>query len=99
MTMSATIELPRTFSAGPGEGVGGAWQVIVRNDEYNTFDHVAESLARTLPGVTLAQGYAYADRIHRSGIAVVWTGEHELARDYWGQLVDAGLTMAPLERI
>jgi len=30
--------------------------VIVRNDEYNTFDHVAESLARTPPtlsGTTL----------------------------------------------
>jgi ATP-dependent Clp protease adaptor protein ClpS len=95
--MAATIELPRVD--GPDTGVGGAWQVIVRNDEHNTFDHVAESLAYTIPGITLAQGYALADRIHRAGLTVVWTGERELAQSYWGQLSDAGLTMAPLERI
>ena len=94
--MSAVIELPRV--EGPGTGTGGAWHVIVRNDEQNTFDHVAESLAFTLPGVTLAQGYAFADRINRTGLAVVWTGEQDVAEGYWGQLADAGLTMAPLER-
>jgi ATP-dependent Clp protease adaptor protein ClpS len=94
--MSAVIELPRVD--GPGTGTGGAWHVIVENDEHNTFDHVAESLAFTLPGVTLAQGYAFADRIHRTGLAIVWTGDQDVAEDYWGQLADAGLTMAPLER-
>ena len=94
--MSAVVELPRT--SGPDTGVGGTWHVIVCNDEYNTFDHVAESLAITIPGTTLAQGYALADRIHRSGCAIVWTGDQELAEDYWGQLSEAGLTMAPLER-
>jgi len=94
--MSATVELPRV--QGPGTGTGGAWRVIVRNDEHNTFDHVAESLATTIPGVTLAQGYAFADRIHRTGLAVVWTGDHDLAQGYWEQLCDAGLTMAPLEQ-
>ena len=94
--MSQTIELPRT--QGPDSGLGGAWHVIVRNDEHNTFDSVAESLAFTLPGVTLAQGYAFADRIHRTGMAIVWTGDQEVAEGYWGQLADAGLTMAPLER-
>jgi ATP-dependent Clp protease adaptor protein ClpS len=94
--MSATIELPRT--AGPGAGLGGAWHVIVRNDQHNTFDGVAEALAFTIPGVTLANGYALADRIHRTGLATVWTGDHDPARAYWSQLADAGLTMAPLER-
>jgi ATP-dependent Clp protease adaptor protein ClpS len=94
--MSAVVELPRV--EGPGTGTGGAWHVIVRNDDYNTFDHVAESLAFTLPGVTLAQGYAFADRIHRTGQAIVWTGDEDVAQGYWGQLADAGLTMAPLER-
>jgi ATP-dependent Clp protease adaptor protein ClpS len=91
-----TIERPRV--GGPGTGLGGSWRVIVRNDDHNTFDHVAESLALTIPGVTLAQGYALADRIHRTGMAIVWTGEQELAEGYWGQLADAGLTMAPHER-
>jgi ATP-dependent Clp protease adaptor protein ClpS len=94
--MSQTIELPRV--GGPGTGLGGAWKVIVRNDNHNTFDHVASTLARIVPGVSLEQGYALAERIHNSGLAIVWTGEQEQAELYWEQLRDAGLTMAPLER-
>ena len=45
---SSTIEKPRT--AGPDSGLGGNWRVIVRNDNHNTFDHVAQTLARVLPG-------------------------------------------------
>jgi len=78
--MTATIDLPRT--QGPGSGLGGTWRVIVRNDDHNTFDHVAEALASTIPGLNLAQGYALADRVHRSGLAMVWSGDHDLARDY-----------------
>ncbi|MBX5440668.1 MAG: ATP-dependent Clp protease adaptor ClpS [Solirubrobacteraceae bacterium] len=94
--MTQTIERPRT--AGPGSGMGGAWRVIVRNDDHNTFDHVARTLARTIPGVTLEEGYAIADRIHNTGLAIVWSGHKELAELYWEQLRDAGLTMAPLEQ-
>ena len=61
-------------------------------------DHVAFTLARTIPGVTLDEGYAIADRIHNSGRAVVWSGHKELAELYWEQLHTAGLTMAPLEQ-
>jgi ATP-dependent Clp protease adaptor protein ClpS len=71
--------------------------VVVLNDDHNTFDHVAESLSRVLPGVTLADGYRLADRIHNSGCAIVWSGEREDAEQYWERLDDAGLTMAPLE--
>jgi ATP-dependent Clp protease adaptor protein ClpS len=91
-----TLERPR--SAGPGSGAGGNWQVIVLNDDHNTFDHVAKTLARTIPGVTLDQGHRFADRIHNSGQAIVWTGPKEPAEHYWEQLKSAGLTMAPLER-
>ncbi|HVW17017.1 MAG TPA: ATP-dependent Clp protease adaptor ClpS [Solirubrobacteraceae bacterium] len=94
--MPAVIELPRT--QGPGSGTGGAWRVIVRNDDHNTFDHVAEALAETIPGVSLARGYALADRIHRGGFAVVWSGDRDPAEEYWERLDGAGLTMAPLER-
>jgi ATP-dependent Clp protease adaptor protein ClpS len=94
--VSQVIELPRTD--GPDSALGGAWRVIVRNDDHNTFDHVARTLARVLPGVTVDQGYQVADRIHRSGQAIVWSGHKELAEHYWEQLHDAGLTMAPLER-
>ena len=94
--MSQTIELPTT--AGPDSALGGAWRVIVRNDDHNTFDHVARSLARVIPGVNVDKGYAIADRIHHAGLAVVWTGHKELAEHYWDMLAEAGLTMAPLEQ-
>ncbi|UUY01888.1 ATP-dependent Clp protease adaptor ClpS [Svornostia abyssi] len=94
--MSQTIELPRV--SGPGSGLGDAWRVIVKNDDHNTFQHVAHTLARFIPGVTVDSGYAIADRIHNSGLAVVWTGHREAAELYWDQLRGAGLTMAPLEQ-
>jgi ATP-dependent Clp protease adaptor protein ClpS len=94
--MSQTIELPRT--QGPGSGVGDAWRVIVRNDDHNTFDRVAHTLSTFIPGVSLDGGYAIADRIHNSGLAIVWSGPREPAELYWEQLNDAGLTMAPLEQ-
>ena len=93
---AGTIELPRTGD--PGSGVGGAWRVIVLNDDHNTFDHVARTLARVIPGVTLDQGLAIADKIHNSGRALVWAGPKEPAEHYWEQLKSAGLTMAPLEQ-
>jgi ATP-dependent Clp protease adaptor protein ClpS len=84
--------------ARPGEALGGAWRVIVLNDDHNTFDHVAATLARVIPGVTLDQGYVFADRIHTTGRAIVWSGQKEPAELYWEQLSSAGLTMAPLEQ-
>jgi ATP-dependent Clp protease adaptor protein ClpS len=72
--------------------------VIVRNDDHNTFDHVANTLARVVPGVSLEQGHRLADRIHNSGQAIVWAGPREPAELYWQQLSEAGLTMAPLEQ-
>ena len=72
--------------------------MIVCNDNHNTFDHVAQTLARTLPGVTLDQGYRIADTIHNGGQAIVWSGAREPAEHYWELLEGAGLTMAPLER-
>jgi ATP-dependent Clp protease adaptor protein ClpS len=93
--MSQTVELPRV--GGPGSGLDGLWRVVVLNDDFNTFDHVAETLAGVIPGVTLAEGYRYADRIHNTGCAIVWSGAREDAEMYWEQLDGAGLTMAPLE--
>jgi ATP-dependent Clp protease adaptor protein ClpS len=71
--------------------------VVVLNDDHNTFDHVAETLARFVPGVTLADGYRMADQIHNHGCAIVWSGPREDAESYWMLLDDAGLTLGPLE--
>lgn len=76
---------------------GKPWNVIVLNDNHNTFDGVAFALARTIPGVDYDKGLAMADRIHNSGRAVVWTGHKELAELYWEKLKGFGLTMGPLE--
>ena len=91
---SETIEKPIT--RGPDSRLGGLWHIIVKNDDHNTFDGVAHALSRTLPGVTLDAGYKFADKIHNSGSATVWSGQLEPAELYWEQLADFGLTMAPL---
>ena len=93
---TTTVESPR--DAGPGSGLGGNWMVIVKNDSHNTFDHVAKTLARVIPGISLDQGHRIADQIHNSGQAIVWSGPREPAELYWEQLKGAGLTMAPLEQ-
>jgi ATP-dependent Clp protease adaptor protein ClpS len=94
--MSTTVTRPRTD--GPDSGLGGNWRVIVRNDNHNTFEHVARTLSSVLPGVSLDQGHRMAETIHNSGQAIVWSGPREPAEHYWEQLKAAGLTMAPLER-
>jgi ATP-dependent Clp protease adaptor protein ClpS len=94
--MSQTIERPRT--SGPDTGLGAHWRVIVRNDDHNTFDHVAHTLAQFIPGVSVDRGYRLAEQIHSTGQAIVWSGHKEAAELYWELLKDAGLTMAPLEQ-
>ena len=96
MSGGQVVELPRTRE--PGSGLDDNWRVIVLNDNHNTFDSVASTLSNVIPGVTLDQGYAIADKIHNTGQAIVWSGPKEPAEHYWEQLNDAGLTMAPLEQ-
>jgi ATP-dependent Clp protease adaptor protein ClpS len=84
---------------GTGSGIGAPWNVIVLNDNHNTFEGVAFALSSTLPGISFDQGMALADRIHNSGRAIVWSGHKEPAELYWEELRGHGLTMAPLERV
>jgi ATP-dependent Clp protease adaptor protein ClpS len=93
--LTGTIELPRT--SGPGTGQGGHWRVIVLNDNHNTFEGVAFALSSVLPGVSYDQGMTYANLIHSTGQAIVWSGAKEPAEHYWELLKEQGLTMAPLE--
>ncbi len=94
--MAETVELPR--AGGPGTGLGGSWRVIVCNDDHNTFEHVAGTLARFIPGISMQRGMEIANVIHSTGRAIVYTGHQEPAELYWEQLKGAGLTMAPLEQ-
>ena len=81
---------------GSGTALGAPWLVIVLNDDHNTFEGVAASLA-TVIGISFDQGMAYANKIHSRGQAVVWSGHREVAEHYWNGLKARGLTMAPLE--
>jgi len=86
------------IDSGTGTGLGAPWNVIVLNDNHNTFEGVASALSSTIPDVSYNKGLQLADRIHASGRAIVWSGSKEVAEHYWQQLQGHGLTMSPLER-
>ena len=97
--MSSTLTPPRErLDRGSGTGLGRPWNVIVLNDDHNTFQGVAAALAAVVPGLSYAQGMALANRIHETGQAIVWSGLKEPAELYWEELQMRGLTMAPLEQ-
>jgi ATP-dependent Clp protease adaptor protein ClpS len=97
--MSRTLTPPKERTRrNTGSGTGSAWRVIVLNDNHNTFEGVAFALAQTIPGVDYDRGMALANRIHTTGQAIVWSGHREAAELYHSQLIDFGLTLAPLER-
>ena len=94
----STLTPPRErLDRGEGTGLGRPWQVIVLNDNHNTFQGVAFALSAVIPGVSYDKGMTLANRIHNAGRAVVWRGHRERAELYWEQLRGQGLTMGPLE--
>ena len=95
--MSTLTPPKERLDRGEGTGLGRPWNVIVLNDNHNTFQGVAFALSSVIPGVDYDRGMALANRIHASGQAIVWSGHKEQAELYWEQLSGQGLTMAPLE--
>jgi ATP-dependent Clp protease adaptor protein ClpS len=73
------------------------YKVIVLNDDFNTFEHVAECLMKYIPGMTGDLAWDLTNRVHFDGQAIVWVGPQEQAELYHQQLKREGLTMAPLE--
>lgn len=96
MAVEAQTPTKERIDEGAGTGLGDAWRVVVLNDDHNTFEGVAFALSATLPGVSYDAGLRLANRIDRTGRAVVWSGHRELAELYWSQLAGFGLTMSPL---
>jgi ATP-dependent Clp protease adaptor protein ClpS len=70
--------------------------VIVLDDDVNTFQHVVEVLVRHLPGMQPDRAWELAHRIDGEGSAVVWSGPLEQGELYHQLLAAEGLTMAPL---
>ena len=73
------------------------YKVIVLNDEFNTFQHVAQCLIKYIPHMTSDRAWELTNQVHFEGLAIVWVGPQEPAELYHMQLKRAGLTMAPLE--
>lgn len=74
------------------------YKVIVLNDDFNTFQHVAHCLMSYIPNMTSDQAWELTNQIHYEGQAIVWVGPQEQAELYHEQLLREGLTMAPLEQ-
>jgi ATP-dependent Clp protease adaptor protein ClpS len=73
------------------------YKIIVLNDDFNTFEHVAKCLITYIPKMTPERAIELTNQVHFEGLAIVWIGPQEQAELYHEQLLRAGLTMAPLE--
>ena len=73
-------------------------RIIVLDDSFNTFEHVAICLVTIIPGMSKKRSWELAVEVDREGSAEVWRGPLEQAELYHQQLVSKGLTMAPIEK-
>ena len=73
-------------------------RIIVLDDNFNTFEHVANCLVTIIPGLSEKRSWELAVEVDREGSAEVWRGPLEQAELYHQQLVSKGLTMAPIEK-
>ena len=74
------------------------YKVIVLDDDFNTFEHVAKCLLKYIPKMTSDLAWKLTNQVHFEGQAIVWTGPLEQAELYHMQLGMEGLTLAPLEK-
>ena len=72
--------------------------IIVLDDNFNTFEHVANSLVIIIPGMIEKRSWDLAFEVDSEGSAEVWRGPLEQAELYHQQLISKGLSMAPIER-
>ena len=73
-------------------------RIIVLDDNFNTFEHVANCLQAIIPGMSKERSWELAFEVDSSGSAEVWRGPLEQAELYHQQLQIKGLTMAPIEK-
>ena len=73
-------------------------RIIVLDDNFNSFEHVANCLMKIIPGMSEEKSWVLTLAVDREGSAEVWRGPIEQAELYHEQLVNEGLTMAPLEK-
>ena len=73
-------------------------RVIVLDDSFNTFQHVANCIMTIIPGMSKKKAWDLTVKVDTSGSAEVWRGNFEQAELYFEQLFSKGLTMAPIEK-
>ena len=74
-------------------------RVIVLDDDFNTFEHVANCLETIIPGMSKERSWRLTFEVDSDGSAEVWRGPLEQSELYHEQLLSKGLTMAPIEKI
>ena len=72
-------------------------RIIVLDDSFNTFQHVANSLLIIIPSMSEKRAWDLTIKVDKEGSAEVWRGNLEQAELYHEQLLSKGLTMAPIE--
>ena len=90
---NSTVLNPKTAKAKYPEA-----RVIVLDDNFNTFQHVANCLLTIIPGMSEKRSWDLAVKVDKLGSAEVWRGPFEQAELYHQQLVKKGLTVAPIEK-
>ncbi len=74
-------------------------RIIVLDDNFNSFEHVANCLLTIIPGMSEKRSWELTLEVDREGSAEVWRGPLEQAELYHQQLLSKGLTVAPIEKI
>ena len=73
-------------------------RVRVLDDNFNTFQHVANCLQTIIPGMSEKKAWELTIKVDKTGSAIVWRGNLEQAEFYHHQLSSNGLTMSPIEK-
>ena len=71
-------------------------RVIVLDDSFNTFQHVANCILTIVPDMIEKRAWDLTIKVDKIGSAEVWRGNLEQAELYHEQLVNNGLTMATI---
>ena len=74
-------------------------RLIVLDDNFNTFEHVANCLLTIIPCMSEKKAWDLTIKVDKTGSSEVWRGNLEEAELYHEKLVSNGLTMAPIEKI
>ena len=73
-------------------------RIIVLDDTFNTFEHVANCLLTIIPSISERRAWDLTIKVDKTGSAEVWRGNLEQAELYHEQLLNKGLTMSPIEK-